>query len=132
LKSLANLLTYMGHNYKELKIWQKGIDLVDSCYDFTSSLPREEKYNLVSQMTRCACSIPSNIAEGCAKRTASHFAEYLSHSLGSCFELETQVIICERRNFGIIEQRQQLTERINEIKNMIYNFREKIISADRS
>jgi four helix bundle protein len=119
----------MGHNYRELKIWQKGIDLVDGCYDFASTLPKEEKYNLVSQITRCA---PSNIAEGCGKRTSNHFAEYLSTSLGSCFELETHIVICERRNFSEKEQRQKLTESIGEIKNMIFNFREKIISDKKS
>ena len=90
----------MNHNFRELKIWQKGIDLVDVCYDFVKDLPKEEKYNLISQITRCACSIPTNIAEGCGKRTPNHFAEYLSTSLGSCFELETHLVICDRRDFG--------------------------------
>lgn len=122
----------MNHNYKELKIWQKGIELVDKCYDFADTLPQDEKYNLKSQITRSACSIPSNIAEGCGKRTANHFAEFLSHSLGSCFELETHIVICERRNFGKKESRTELTEKLSEIKNMIFNFREKIISEKKS
>lgn len=122
----------MNHNYKELKIWQKGIELVDKCYDFADTLPKDEKYNLKSQITRSACSIPSNIAEGCGKRTANHFAEFLSHSLGSCFELETHIVICERRNFGKKESRTELTEKLSEIKNMIFNFREKIISEKKS
>ena len=57
----------MNHNFRELKIWQKGIDLVDGCYDYTLTLPTDEKYNLVSQINRCSCSVPSNIAEGCEK-----------------------------------------------------------------
>jgi four helix bundle protein len=119
----------MNHNYRELKIWQKGIDLVDVSYEFASTLPKEEKYNLISQITRCACSIPTNIAEGCGKRTSNHFAEFLSTSLGSCFELETHLVICERRSFGNPELRIELTEKINELKNMIFNFREKIASV---
>ena len=122
----------MNHNFRELKIWQKGIDLVDVCYDFVNDLPKEEKYNLISQITRCACSIPTNIAEGCGKRTPNHFAEYLSTSLGSCFELETHLVICERRNFGKQELRVELTEKINELKNMIFNFREKISNGNKS
>ncbi len=122
----------MNHNFRELKIWQKGIDLVDICYDFASTLPKEEKYNLISQITRCACSIPTNIAEGCGKRTSNHFAEFLSTSLGSCFELETHLVICERRNFGKQELRVELTEKINELKNMIFNFREKVLSSTKS
>jgi four helix bundle protein len=117
----------MNHNFKELKIWQKGIDLVDLSYDFVKDLPKEEKYNLISQITRSACSIPSNIAEGCGKRTSNHFAEFLSTSLGSCFELETHLVICERRDFGKKERRNELTEKINELKNMIFNFREKVV-----
>jgi four helix bundle protein len=117
----------MNHNFRELKIWQKSIDLVDVCYDFVKDLPKEEKYNLTSQITRCACSIPTNIAEGCGKRTPNHFAEYLSTSLGSCFELETHLVICDRRDFGKKEMRIELTEKINELKNMIFNFREKIV-----
>ncbi len=116
----------MSHNFRELKIWQKGIDLVDICYDFVKDLPKEEKYNLISQITRCACSVPTNIAEGCGKRTSNHFSEYLSTALGSCFELETHIVICERRDFGKKELRIELTEKINELKNMIFNFREKI------
>ncbi|MCD6017044.1 MAG: four helix bundle protein [Bacteroidetes bacterium] len=122
----------MNHNFKELKIWQKGIDLVDISYDFASTLPKDEKYNLVSQITRCACSVPTNIAEGCGKRTSNHFAEFLSTSLGSCFELETHLVICERRNFGKTELRIELTEKINELKNMIFNFREKISGSGKS
>ena len=122
----------MNHNFRELKIWQKGIDLVDGCYDFTATLPKDEKYNLVSQINRCACSVPTNIAEGCGKRTSNHFAEYLSTSLGSCFELETHLVICERRNFGKQELRVELTESINELKNMIFNFREKISNGNKS
>lgn len=122
----------MNHNFKELRIWQKGIDLANTSYDYAATLPKDERFNLVSQITRSACSIPSNIAEGCGKRTPNHFAEFLSMSLGSCFELETHLTICEKRNFGNQELRAQLTEKIGELKNMIFNFREKIQKGDRS
>jgi four helix bundle protein len=122
----------MAHNYKNLKIWQRSIDLVDLCYDYVGDLPHDERFNLKSQITRCACSVPTNIAEGCGKRTSNHFAEFLSTSLGSCFELETHLVICERRNFGKQELRVQLTEKINELKNMIFNFREKISNGNKS
>lgn len=114
------------HNFKELKIWQKGLDLVDLSYDFAGTLPNEEKYNLRSQIIRSACSVPSNIAEGSSNRTNQHFSEYLSTSLGSSFELETHLMICDRRNFGENEIRKLLIENVNELKNMIYHFREKL------
>jgi four helix bundle protein len=122
----------MNHNFRELKIWQKGIELVDNCYNFTETLPKDERFNLVSQINRCSCSIPTNIAEGCGKRTSNHFAEFLSTSLGSCFELETHLVICERRNFGDIELRNALAKNIVELKNMIFNFREKISGQGKS
>ena len=122
----------MNHNFRELKIWQKGIDLVDVSYDFVDTLPHDEKYNLVSQIKRCSCSIPSNIAEGCSKRTSSHFSEFLSTSLGSCFELETQLVICERKKLGNEELRSQVMEKTNELKNMIFGFREKISVSGKS
>ena len=90
----------MAHNFKELKIWQRGMDIVDLCYDYIADLPSEEKFNLKSQIVRSACSIPVNIAEGAGKSTKKHFAEFISTSLGSCFELETHLLICERRKFG--------------------------------
>jgi four helix bundle protein len=53
------------HNFKELKVWQKSIDLAVEVYKATSLLPNEERFGLISQMKRCSVSIPSNIAEGC-------------------------------------------------------------------
>jgi four helix bundle protein len=122
----------MAHNYKDLKIWQRSIELVDFCYDYVGDLPQDERFNLKSQIIRCGCSIPTNVAEGCGKRTPNHFAEFLSTSFGSSFELETHLVICERRKFGNPELRIELTEKITELKNMIYNFREKIINESKS
>lgn len=113
----------MAHNFKELKIWQKGMDIVDLCYDFVSDLPGEEKFNLKSQIIRSACSIPANIAEGAGKRTKKHFSEFVTTSLGSCFELETHLLICERRKFGNELQRNKILNETMELKNMIFKFR---------
>ena len=119
----------MAHNYKDLKIWQRSIDLVDLCYDYVGDLPQDERFNLKSQIIRCACSVPANIAEGCGKRTKKHFAEYVTHSLGSCFELETHIIICDRRKFGKEEVRNKLLKELSELKNMIFSFRETLEST---
>jgi four helix bundle protein len=114
----------MAHNYKDLKIWQRSIELVDLCYDFVGDLPQDERFNLKSQIVRCSCSVPANIAEGCGKRTKKHFAEFVTHSLGSCFELETHMIICDRRKFGKEELRNKILKELSELKNMIFSFRE--------
>lgn len=119
----------MAHNYKDLKIWQRSIDLVDLCYDYVGDLPQDERFNLKSQIIRSACSVPANIAEGCGKRTKKHFAEFVTHSLGSCFELETHIIICDRRKFGKEELRNKLLKELSELKNMIFSFRETLEST---
>ncbi|RKR85636.1 four helix bundle protein [Mucilaginibacter gracilis] len=88
------------HNFKNLKIWEKAMDFTDLTYDYCKGLPTEERYNLIDQINRCSCSVPSNIAEGSGKRTNVHFAEFLSTALSSSYEAETQLLICERRTYG--------------------------------
>ena len=73
------------HNFKKLTIWIDAMDLCDMIYNFTETLPNNEKYNLISQLERCAVSVPSNIAEGSGKRTSVHFAEFLTTSLTSSY-----------------------------------------------
>src|SRR6201994_3774931 len=92
------------HNFKSLKIWQKAMDLTDLALYYIEDLPLRERYNLIDQINRSSCSIPSNIAEGSGKRTTTHFAEFLTTALTSAFELETQLLICERRNYGDAEK----------------------------
>lgn len=71
------------HNFKKLKIWTKSMELVSESYKLTRSFPKFETYGLMSQMNRCAVSIPSNISEGTSKSSNRYFSNYLEHSLGS-------------------------------------------------
>ncbi|MBI3421129.1 MAG: four helix bundle protein [Candidatus Sungbacteria bacterium] len=80
-------------SFKELIVWQKGIQLVKVIYIATRKLPREETYGLTSQMRRAAVSIPSNIAEGKKRKTKKDFLQFLRVANGSAAELETQIII---------------------------------------
>ena len=84
----------MYHNFKELKSWQLGRASVLSIYKITKKLPDDEKFGLISQMRRAAVSISSNIAEGCGRRTDKELVQFLHISLGSSYELETQLILC--------------------------------------
>jgi four helix bundle protein len=86
-------------DFKKLKIWQNGIDLTGKVYQLMDRLPNREKYGLVSQMTRCAVSIPSNIAEGGARNSQKEYKRFLEIALGSAFELETQLIICQKMDW---------------------------------
>jgi len=79
--------------HKDLDIWKLGIGLVKNVYLLTGTFPSSEKYGLSSQMQRCAVSVPSNIAEGAARKSKNEYIQFLYISLGSLAELETQVII---------------------------------------
>ena len=81
------------HSYKELRVWKRSIDLAKEVYELTSSYPKSEQYNLVSQMNRSAISIPPNIAEGAGRGTNKDFINFLGYAQGSSFELETQLIL---------------------------------------
>ena len=86
------------HNYKNLKIWNLGIEIVDDVFNIINEFPNDEKFGLSSQISRCSVSIPSNIAEG-SSRTDKSFSHFIDISLGSSFELETQLIIACNRNY---------------------------------
>lgn len=124
---ISNLILRMAHNFKQLLIWQKSMDLTDLVFRYTKDLPKEERFNLIDQMNRCSCSIPSNIAEGSGKRTKLQFAEYLSISLSSSFELETQLLISKRRRYGKEELLKQTLELVSEVQKMTFSFREKVV-----
>ena len=78
---------------KEFKVWQLGMDLLNSTYDFTKTLPFSERFGLISQIQRASVSIPANIAEGCSRTSEKDFKRFLEISLGSAFEIETLIQI---------------------------------------
>jgi four helix bundle protein len=82
--------------YRDLVVWQHGIDLVAAVYKLSMSFPPAERYALCDQMHRAAVSIPANIAEGHARSSSKEFLHYLSISLGSLAELETHLTIAHR------------------------------------
>lgn len=86
-------------DYKELEVWKKGLDLVDAVFAATRALPKEQRFVLASHLQRTAISIPSNIAEGFDRHHTKEFVQHLHIALGSCAELETQVIIAYRQAF---------------------------------
>lgn len=86
------------HNYKNLKIWQLGLEIANNISDVLMKFPKHERYDLCSQLSRCSISIPSNIAEGSA-RTDKSFKIFIDYSLGSSFELGTQLLVANHRNY---------------------------------
>lgn len=87
------------NNYKDLKVWQKSVDLAVKVYESTKNFPKEEIYGLTSQIRRCAVSISSNIAEGAGRNSKKEFYNFLGISNGSMGELETQLIIANKVHF---------------------------------
>ena len=107
------------HNFRELKVWRMGIEVSKLIFKVTRNFPPEERYGLTSQLNRSAVSIPSNIAEGCGRKSAKEFGHFLSISLGSAFELETQTILAYEFNYININVFEELTIKIKETQKMI-------------
>ena len=78
--------------------------IVDMVYNLTLQFPKYETYGLVDQVRRAAVSIPSNIAEGSSRTSEAEFTHFLEYSIGSCFEVETQMEIAARRDYIKKEQ----------------------------
>ncbi len=107
-------------SYKDLIVWQKGIELAKAIYKMTRSFPAEEKFSLVSQMRRAAISIPSNIAEGQPpRRTTPEFIQFVTHAQGSTAELDTQIILAVELNFCPKKSVLPIYELTDEIRRML-------------
>jgi len=103
--------------YENLKIWQESMDLVEDVYRITSTFPEIEKFNLISQINRCAVSIPSNIAEGKGRSSDKEFKQYLYIARGSLFELRTQLELSRR--LGYLKSNRDLKNKIIAIESML-------------
>lgn len=106
-------------SYKDLIVWQKSMELVILVYKFTAEFPKEELYGLVMQMRRCAVSIPSNIAEGWARKNTGEYINSLSVADGSAGELDTQLLLSERLSYGDSGLRRKCLELLSEIQKML-------------
>lgn len=109
------------HNYKNLKIWHLGLEIANDISDLLLSFPKHERFDLSSQLSRCSVSIPSNIAEGSAK-TDKSFSNYIDISLGSSFELGTQLLIAKHRHYINETNLKKLEEKIEEFQRMAMGF----------
>jgi four helix bundle protein len=115
------------HNFKDLIVWQKSIDLTTKIYSITKGFPSDERFGLTSQIRRAAVSVPSNIAEGAGRESNKEFKHFLSISLGSVFELEAQIIISHRLNLIDDSKVEDIQFRISEIQKMIFSLERSLI-----
>lgn len=116
----------LKHNFKNLKVWQKALDLAVNVYELTKSFPSEERFGITSQMRRSSVSIPSNIAEGTARNSSKSFSNCLDISLGESFELETQGIIANRVGILSKEKFTTFSEELSEVQKMIIGLKNTI------
>jgi four helix bundle protein len=117
-------------SYRDLVVWQKGIELAKMLYALTTSFPSEEKFGLISQIRRAAVSVPSNIAEGQARHTTGEFIQFISHAEGSAAELDTQ--LCLSVELGLLgaDRAAPGFALIDEIRRMLNSLRRRL-SGDR-
>ena len=106
-------------HYKDLQVWQKSMDLVESIYILSGTLPKEEQFGLSSQLRRAATSIPSNIAEGYTRASTKDYIRFLSIARGSAAEIETLLEICKRLAYFTEQQIQISLNLVNEISKML-------------
>lgn len=112
------------HRVKELKIWNKALDLTVEIYKATEHFPKEEKFGLTSQIRRSAVSIPSNISEGAGRNSKGEFRQFLGIANGSAFELETQLILSNKLNLIDDKKIKSLLSELEEIQKMNYKLQQ--------
>jgi four helix bundle protein len=110
-------------DYKDLVVWQKGMQLAKEVYQLTQSFPAEEKFGLVSQMRRAVVSVPSNVAEGQARNTTGEFVQFVSHAEGSLAELDTQIRLSIELGFCREATVKSIQELIIEEQKMLKSLR---------
>jgi four helix bundle protein len=111
------------HKFKELIVWQKSVDLAVDVYSLTKKFPSDERFGLISQLNRSAVSIPSNIAEGAGRNSKKEFNHFLGITVGSSFELETQLVISQKLNFIKEEQLEVILKNVHDIQYMTYGLK---------
>ncbi len=113
------------HNFRKLDVWTISMELVKSTYILIAEIPLDERFGLKSQIARCSVSIPSNIAEGSGRSTNKDFAKFLSISLGSCYELETQLMLVQDL-FNI--DCDKVIKECHQVQKMIFGFKNKLVN----
>ena len=114
------------HNYKQLEIWKLSRNFSVPIYKLTATFPESEKFGLISQLRRASISVPSNIAEGSGRNSDKDFIKFLQYAVGSCREIDTQLLISCDLNFATEQNIQRLTAELKKVMGMISNFIQKL------
>ena len=113
-------------NFKNLEIWKKGFQIAINSFKLTENFPTQEKFGLSIQITKAGVSIPSNIAEGSSRTSEKDYSRFIELSLGSSFELETQLLIAKELGFGNHQLVLNTLELVSEEQKMLQSFQSKL------
>ncbi|MDX1462318.1 MAG: four helix bundle protein [Marinirhabdus sp.] len=108
-------------NHKEMDVWKKSMDLVETIYTMSSDFPIDERFGLTSQIRRAAVSIPSNIAEGAARKSDKEFIQFISIAMGSLSEVETQFQLAIR--LGFLKESEKIDDCIESVRKLLIGTR---------
>ena len=106
-------------NYRDLAVWQKGMDIALAVYKVSKSFPDDERFGLTSQLRRAAVSVPANIAEGHARSSTKDYLRFVAIAIGSLAETATFIELAGRLSYGNIEELRRIFELTNEERRML-------------
>ncbi len=118
------------HNFRELIAWQKAMQLTKNVYLLLKDFPSSEQYGLISQIQRAVVSIPSNIAEGAGRATQKELVHFLSFSLGSAYELETELLLAGELNYISAGQSEKINAEVVEVQKLVYSLMKKYNTSE--
>ena len=119
-------------NYRDLKVWQIAVDVVEAVYRLTREFPKHESYGIAQQIQRAAVSVPSNIAEGHARASTKEFLHYISIALGSLAELETQLIVATRLQYLKTQELDSILQQTDETGKMLRGLQKTLMAKART
>jgi four helix bundle protein len=116
----------MVKSYKDLLVWQRSMELCVEVYRMTSTFPDSEKFGLTNQLRRATVSVASNIAEGYGRASTGEYIQFLGHSRGSIYEVNTQLLISQKLNFGATNIRENAIKTADEVGKMLVAMMKKL------
>lgn len=113
-------------DFRKYEVWQLSHSLVLDIYSISKNLPKEEQFNITSQLRRACASIPTNISEGCGRNSDKEFNQFLNIALDSASETEYLIILSQDLNLLNLETATELLQKVNHIKSKIFKLKEKL------
>jgi four helix bundle protein len=118
--------------YRDLKVWQKAMDLAEHVYCLSRQLPKEEQYRLTSQILRAVASVPANIAEGRQRGTRKDYAHFIAIARGSLAETETFIMLASRAGLILEAEASAILDQADEVSRMLYSLRQRLSAAPKT